>query len=86
LALFTTTYRTLRRLESRGPPDLLWLTKGVRVGFVLFLLSSLTADIWLNELLYVIVAFTIALERRAGIGEWAGAPGVHPAARAEART
>src|SRR5688572_25065947 len=49
LALFYVTYRTLRQLERDGPPDLLWMVKGIRIGFVLFLIASLTGDIWLEE-------------------------------------
>jgi O-antigen ligase len=67
LALFYVTYRTLRRLERDGPPDLLWMVKGIRVGFVLFLIASLTGDIWLEESLYLIFAFTIAFQRMAEV-------------------
>ena len=67
LALFYVTYRALRQLERDGPPDLLWMVKGIRVGFVLFLIASLTGDIWLEESLYLIFAFTIAFQRMADV-------------------
>ncbi|MGH7803187.1 MAG: O-antigen ligase family protein [Candidatus Binatia bacterium] len=67
LALFYVTYRTLRQLERDGPHDLLSMVKGIRVGFVLFLIASLTGDIWLEESLYLIFAFTIVFQRMADV-------------------
>lgn len=60
VALFATTFRTLRRVERHGPPDLRWLGKALRAGLVLFLIASATGDIWLDDPLYWILALAIA--------------------------
>lgn len=61
LLLFSVTYRMLRRLESLGPEELRWLSKGLKVNLFLFLIFSIFADVWLNFFLYLIVGLTIAM-------------------------
>jgi O-antigen ligase len=65
LTLFYSTYRTLRRLEAGGPPELLWLAKGMRMSLLLFLLFSVVADFWLSEIFAVMVALPLAMARAA---------------------
>jgi O-antigen ligase len=70
LYLFSRTYRTLRALERWGPPDLLWLARGLRVGLILFLLFSTFADFWLSEMFAVVIGLPMALSlitARAGV-------------------
>lgn len=61
LLLFYVTYRMLRKLERAGPPELLWLIKGLRVNLVLFIIFSAFADFWLSDFLYLIIGLTITL-------------------------
>ncbi|MGH7805635.1 MAG: O-antigen ligase family protein, partial [Candidatus Binatia bacterium] len=61
LWLFVIVWRQLRRLERDRTADLAWLARGLRYSFILFLVASATADIWLSEMLYVIFGLTIAL-------------------------
>ncbi len=61
LLLFYITYRMLRHLEREGPQELLWLSKGLRVNLILFLVFSAFADFWLSEFLYLIVGLTVAM-------------------------
>jgi O-antigen ligase len=61
LLLLYITYRMLRQLERHGPRELLWLSKGLRVGFILFLLASVFANFWLNTIFFVIIQTTIAM-------------------------
>ncbi len=61
LFLLAGTYRMLRRLERSGPHDLLWLSKGLRIGLVLFMIASAFADLWHSDLLYAIVGLTGAM-------------------------
>lgn len=61
LFLFYTTYRMLRQLEREGPRELLWLSKGLRVGLILFLVFSAFATFWLNTMFFLIIQMTIAL-------------------------
>jgi hypothetical protein len=88
IVLFVTTWRVLRHVERHGPPELLWLAKGLRVGLVLFLLFSTFADFWLSEIFAVVVALPLAMAgvtaRRAGSAAVAGPPGApaHPAGAA----
>jgi len=63
LWLFYVSYRALARVERDGPPELRWLATGTRVGLLLFLLASVTGDIWLNEHLYLVIAISIVLPR-----------------------
>jgi O-antigen ligase len=70
LYLFYRTYRTLRALERSGPPDLLWLARGLRVGLILFLLFSTFTDFWLSEMFAVVIGLPMALSliaARAGV-------------------
>jgi hypothetical protein len=71
LYIFAWTYRSLRWLERWGPPDLLWLARGLRVGLVLFLLFSAVADFWLSEMFVVVIGLPMALSL---IAARAGAP------------
>jgi len=64
LLLFATTYRMLRALEARGPDDLTWLAKALRVNLILFLLYSAVADLWLSEFLYLQVGLAAAMAYR----------------------
>jgi O-antigen ligase len=61
LLLFYITYRMLRQLERAGPRELLWLSKGLKVNLILFLVFSAFADFWLSDFLYLIVGLTIAM-------------------------
>ncbi len=61
LLLYFVTYRMLRRLERAGPPDLVWLCTGLRVGLILFLFFTLFADFWLSEFPYIVVGLTVAM-------------------------
>lgn len=61
LFLFYITYRMLKQLERTGPPELLWLIKGLRVNLILFLIFSAFADFWLSDFLYIIVGLTVAM-------------------------
>jgi O-antigen ligase len=61
LMLFHATYRMLRQLEKTGPPELLWLIKGLAANLILFLVFSAFADFWLSDFLYIIVGLTVAM-------------------------
>jgi O-antigen ligase len=63
LLLFYVTYQMLKRLEKSGPPELWWVSKGLRINLILFLIASLTDDIWLHDFLYLIIGFAIAMTR-----------------------
>jgi hypothetical protein len=61
LLLFYVTYRMLTQLKRSGPPELLWLSKALRVNFILFLIFSAFADFWLNDFLYLIIGLMVAM-------------------------
>jgi O-antigen ligase len=61
LILFYITYQMLKQLEKSGPRELLWISKALRVNLLLFLIASISDDIWLNDFLYLIIGFTVAL-------------------------
>lgn len=61
LLLFYITYRMLKQLETSGPQEFLWLSKGLRVNLLLFLIFTAFADFWLSDFLYLIVGLTIAM-------------------------
>jgi O-antigen ligase len=61
LFLFYITFRMLRRLEKEGPRELLWLSKGVRVNLITFMIFSAFADFWLSDFLYLMIGLTIAM-------------------------
>jgi O-antigen ligase len=61
LLLFYMTYRMLTQLRRSGPRELLWLSKGLRVNLILFLVFSAFADFWLNDFLYLIIGLTVAM-------------------------
>ncbi|MFQ5903077.1 MAG: O-antigen ligase family protein [Candidatus Binatia bacterium] len=61
LLLFYSTYRMLKNLERAGPQELLWLSKGLRVNLILFLVFSAFADFWLSDFLYLMVGLTVAM-------------------------
>jgi O-antigen ligase len=63
LLLFFVTFRMLRRLEKEGPRELLWLSKGLRVNMVTFMIFSAFADFWLSDFLYLMVGMSIAMTR-----------------------
>lgn len=60
LLLFAVNFRMLTDIERSGPRDIVWLAKGLRIGLVLFLISSLTADAWISDYLYLIIGLTIS--------------------------
>jgi hypothetical protein len=60
LLLFYVTYRMLNQLKRSGPRELLWLSKGLRVNFILFLVFSAFADFWVNDFLYLMIGLTVA--------------------------
>ena len=55
LLLFYVTYRDLRQLERAGPPELVWLSKSLKVNLLMFLIFTAFADFWLSNFLYIIV-------------------------------
>lgn len=61
LALFYVTYRMLRQLERAGPRELLWLSKGLRVNLIMFLIFTAFANFWLSNILYWIVGLTVTM-------------------------
>lgn len=61
LLLFYVTYRMLNQLKRSGPRELLWLSKGLRVNLILFLVFSAFADFWVNDFLYLIIGLTVAM-------------------------
>jgi len=61
--LFYLTYQMLNDLEKLGPRDLLWMSKALRINLILFLIASISDDIWLDDFLYLIVGFTVAMTR-----------------------
>jgi len=61
LLLFVVTYRMLRQLERSGPPELLWLVKGMKVNLLLFLVFSFFADFWLSDFLYFLIETTVCI-------------------------
>jgi hypothetical protein len=61
LLLFYVTYRMLNQLKRSGPRELLWLSKGLRVNFILFLVFSAFADFWVNDFLYLMIGLTVAM-------------------------
>ena len=61
LLLHSLTYRMIRHLESAGPPEFLWLSKGLKVNLFLFLLFSAFTDFWLSDFLYLLVALPISM-------------------------
>jgi O-Antigen ligase len=63
LLLFYFTFRMLEKVERAGPPEFLWLSKGLRVALILFLVFSAFAEIWLSEFLYIIIGLAIVMTR-----------------------
>jgi O-antigen ligase len=61
LLLFYVTYRMLKQLERSGPRELLWLSKGLKVNLLLFLVFSGFADMWMSDFLYLIIGLTTAM-------------------------
>jgi len=55
------TYRTLRRLERTGPPEFLWLSKGLKVNLFMFLLFSFFTDFWLSDFFYFLAVLPLAM-------------------------
>jgi hypothetical protein len=51
----------LNQLKRSGPRELLWLSKGLRVNFILFLVFSAFADFWVNDFLYLMIGLTVAM-------------------------
>jgi O-antigen ligase len=63
LLLFYVTYQMLKRLEKSGPQELLWVSKGLRINLLLFLIASISDDIWLNDSLYLMIGLTVVMTR-----------------------
>jgi O-antigen ligase len=61
LLLFYFTYQMLKELEKSGPRELLWVSKGLRINLILFLIASISDDIWLNDFLYLMIGLTVAM-------------------------
>jgi O-antigen ligase len=61
--LFVVTFRRLAEIERSGLPEVVWIVKGVRAAFVVFLVYSATADIWVNNYLYMLLGLSIAMNR-----------------------
>ena len=63
LILFYSTYQMLMELEKTGPHELVWMSKAFRINLILFLIASISDDVWLNDFLYLMVGFTVAMTR-----------------------
>jgi O-antigen ligase len=63
LLLFYVTYQMLKRLEKSGLQELLWVSKGLRINLILFLIASISDDIWLNDFLYLIIGLAVVMTR-----------------------
>jgi O-antigen ligase len=61
LLMFSITYRMLKQLERYGPREMLWLVKGLKIALFLFMLASVSADLWFEDFTYCIVGLTVAL-------------------------
>ncbi|MGH8058291.1 MAG: O-antigen ligase family protein [Candidatus Entotheonellia bacterium] len=61
LLLFYFTYGMLRDLEEAGPRELLWLSKGLKVSFILLMIFSAFADYWHSDILYAMLGLTLAM-------------------------
>jgi len=59
--LFVHTYRLIKKLERSGPRELLWLSKGLKVNLLLFLLFSAFTDFWLSDFLYLLISLPLAM-------------------------
>jgi O-Antigen ligase len=49
------TFRMLKAVEASGVREWVWVVKALRTNLCLYLIASLTADIWLNLFFYLIV-------------------------------
>jgi O-antigen ligase len=82
LLLFCVTYRMLSQLKKFGPPEFIWLSKGLSVNLVLFLIFSTFADFWLNDFLYLIIGLTVAMtvfwQRQAANNDLLTSPRLEP--------
>jgi O-antigen ligase len=63
LILFRITYRMLRELETEGPSELMWLSKGLRVNLILFLVFSAFANFWLEVITYSMLGLVVSMNR-----------------------
>ena len=81
--LFVVTFRRLAEIERAGLPELIWLVKGVRAAFVVFLIYSATADIWNNNYLYMLLGLAIAMNRYVDERRGTALPGTSPGSAAE---
>jgi len=63
ILLFYFTYQMLRELEKSGPRELVWMSKALRINLILFLIASISDDIWLNDFLYLMVGFAVSMTR-----------------------
>jgi len=61
LLLFALTYRMFQQLERWGPRELVWLSKGLRINLLLYLVFTGFADYWVSIYLYLFVGFAIVM-------------------------
>jgi len=61
LLLYYVTYRMLKQLERYGPRELLWLSKGLRVGFLVYLTFSAFSDFLFSDFLYLTIGVAVAM-------------------------
>ena len=47
----------------RKDPDLLWISRALRLNLILFLVGSFAADLWLAPITYILVGYAIVLRR-----------------------
>lgn len=81
LVLLYATYRMLRQLEAAGPPDLVWVAKGLRFNLILLLVFGLSDDVFLTDLFYLLLASTSAMFRLWQIQLQSYAPARYPIAQ-----
>jgi O-antigen ligase len=63
LLLFFVTYRMLKKLEDTGPVEFLWISTGLRVNLLIFMIFSISDDVWLSDFLYLMVGLTVIMTR-----------------------
>jgi hypothetical protein len=67
LALFWTTFKELRWMEQMHRPSnvlpALWMIKSIRTSFILFIIFSLFAEVFLDIYIFLFVGLTIIMKR-----------------------
>jgi hypothetical protein len=63
LLLLYQSHRGFRVAERSGPPELLWIARGMRLNLLTFLLFSAVADVWLQQPFYWLIGLSFVLAR-----------------------